>query len=162
MPSRKSITENFGKPMYPDDPRWVRENDAVVGFMFTDLYTGETRFITPADYPDRYPFGYFGSSISARWHNLPPDERIDSLRIGINHIQNLDYNPSEEERRKQQIDRWQAHIAQLQDPAHRVAEARRILAHRKSFLDKLTPRDRAIADIENIEYERWIAESAPH
>ena len=149
------------------DPNWERdERGRVGGYRYTCPYVGNTRTIYPVTHPDLYPDGWHGpGNIWASYAH--PDAVVRSLMFDIQREQEhlrKDQNSKEPwakyeiEERQVVIDRLQAKIDQLKTPAFRVAEARRLLAHKSAFLDKLTPWDRWQVEQELLEYRQWIAE----
>lgn len=125
---------------------------------YTDPWTGCTYHVTPSKHPDEYPIGHLGDGVSARLAFRHPDEQISYWEWQISMRQELLKGRIDSWKRadtEQAIVELEARIAQLRDPAHRRGIARGLLDHR-TYLDKLTPRDRAMIAQENAEFRRWL------
>lgn len=127
------------------DPDWKPG----AGFDYTDPWIGETRRVYPTGHPDKYPQGYFGASLSARIPYLPFDKRIEIYTYWAETARYW-YGKAGTTSNLERAEHFESKVAELQSESYRKQEAARLLEHRAHYMDKLTPRDRAIVEADNL------------
>lgn len=98
--------------------------------------------------------GVASESFNSLRNYLNPDERIEILKFKIEQRKAVMKTLKNETSIRQDMDfveGWEREMALLGNPDYRDAEARRLLAHRAWYIDKLTPDDRVMIEKDNKE-----------
>lgn len=118
---------------------------------YVDPWTGGECYIFPTGHPDKYPIGYFGSTVLARLPFRHPDEQIDYFQFWAYRFREnaIRMTPVERLIALTHAEELETKIREFQNPETYVRIAAELLDHRATYLHKLTPRDRGYIETEN-------------